>query len=123
MNARTAVAAIAILGFASGCGLFSDDKKPDPQHTVADKCVGQPSAGVDRIIQAGPGSLSGGGTAVLVKAQLDATPPTADIAFGGTDPGEPVRANAKVGDVITVKAKKYSVVQICSGNVDLLPQQ
>jgi hypothetical protein len=118
---RTTAAAVVVLGLTSGCGLFSDDKPPPP---VEDKCVGQQTAGADRIIQAGPGPLRGGGTGVLIKAQLDATPPTADIAFGGVDPGESSRANAaKVGDVLTVKAKKYSVVQICTGTVDLLPQQ
>jgi hypothetical protein len=116
----TAVASVLVLGLASGCGLFSDDKPAPP---VEDKCVGQTAAGAERIIQAGPGVLPGGGSAVLIEVQIDATPPTADIALGGVDPGEAGRAGVKVGDVVTVKAKKYTVVQICTTNVDLLLQR
>lgn len=122
MIRRAAVATVLVLGVTSGCGLFSDDE-PTPEPTVADKCVGQPTPGVTTVIQAGPGSLPGGGSAVLVEAKLDATPPTADIALLGVGPGESNRAAVKVGDLVTVKAKKYSVTRICTDVVDLLPQQ
>jgi hypothetical protein len=118
---RTALAAVLVLGFTSGCGLFSDDKKPPPPAEA--KCAGQDSAGSIHVLQSGPGPLPGGGRAVLTESNMDANPPTGNIALLGTDPGESTRADVKVGDVVTVKAKKYSVVQVCSDSVSLLAQQ
>lgn len=121
MIRRTAVAAVLVLGLTSGCGLFSDDEKAPPPAEA--KCAGQDSAGSIHVLQSGPGPLPGGGRAVMTGASMDAAPPTASLSLLGVDAGEASAADVKVNDVVTVKAKKYTVVQICTDKVNLLAQQ
>jgi hypothetical protein len=106
---------VLVLAFASGCGT---DEKADPGPPAA-TCTGTDTPGTTHVLQSGPVNLPGGGRVVLNSAHLDATPPVAELSLLGVGPGERTAAEVKVGDTVTVKAKKYSVTQICTDHVQL----
>jgi hypothetical protein len=106
-----------LLTLGTGCG---DDAKSEPPPAAA--CSGTDTAGSVHVLQSGPGNLPGGGRAVLTEAHPDATPPTARLSLLGVGAGESTAADVGLDGVVTVQAKKYSVVQICSDHVALKAQ-
>jgi hypothetical protein len=108
-----ALAVIALLlTLSTGCG---DDTK-------SEACAGTDAAGSLHVLQSGPANLPGGGRAVLTEAHPEATPPTARLSLLGVGAGESTAADVGLDGVVTVQAKKYSVVQICSDHVALKAQ-
>ncbi|NEA35892.1 hypothetical protein [Streptomyces sp. SID13031] len=116
MRAATALLTAGLLvGTLAAC---SDDD--DKAKESVPQCVGKDTPDSTHIISAGPGPLPGGGRAVLHETHLDVTPPTALMYLLDGNPGEAFEATVSVGSTITVKAVKYSVVEICSGRVQLV---
>jgi hypothetical protein len=116
---RPAALAITALLLMVGTGCGDDDKQ---ETTPAAACAGTDAAGSVHVLQAGPVNLPGGGRAVLTEAHPDANPPTARLSLLGVGAGESTAADVGLDGVVTVQAKKYSVVQICSDHVGLKAQ-
>ncbi|MDX6239639.1 MAG: hypothetical protein QOG10_4454 [Kribbellaceae bacterium] len=114
--AALAVTALLLM-LGTGCG---DDDKTEPTPPAA--CAGSDAAGSVHVLQSGPVNLPGGGRAVLTEAHPDASPPTARLSLLGADAGESTATDVGLDGVVTVQAKKYSVVQICSEHVGLKAQ-
>ncbi|GAA1636390.1 hypothetical protein GCM10009744_26820 [Kribbella alba] len=119
MRRVAAAVPVLVLALASGCGGGNDKTNSAPPPAT---CTGTDTPGTTHVLQSGPVTLPGGGRAVLNSAHLDATPPTAELSLLGVDPAERTAAEVKVGDAVTVKAKKYAVMQICTDHVQLQAQ-
>ncbi|MFI6673286.1 hypothetical protein [Kribbella sp. NPDC050470] len=107
---------VAALTACSGDGDGDDQAETTPAPA---KCVGTDTPGSTRVLSSGPVNLPSGGRAVLTETHLDAEPATARLSLLGTAAGERTAAEVSVGGTVTVKATKYSVVEICSDRVQL----
>ena len=120
MRRAAAVTAIGLLlALGTGCGLFGDDQSAPPATAT---CTGTDDAAAVHVLQSGPGPLPGGGRAVLTEAHPDTSPPTARLSLLGVAQGEATAAEVSIDGTVTVQAKKYKVVQICTDHVALLAQ-
>lgn len=117
MRLASVVAAAGLLvTTVAGCGGGDDKTESTP---APPSCVGKDTPDTTHVLSSGPVNLPSGGRAVLQETHLDADPPTARLSLLGTAAGEPTAADVSVGGTVTVKATKYSVVEICSDRVQL----
>lgn len=114
---KTAAVLVLLLATVTACS--GSDDKTESTPTPPPSCVGKDTPDSTHVLSSGPVNLPSGGRAVLQETHLDATPPTARLSLLGTAAGEPTAADVSVGGTVTVKATKYSVVEICSDRVQL----
>ncbi|TCO30540.1 hypothetical protein EV652_105542 [Kribbella steppae] len=110
------VTAGLVVATVTACSGGDDKAETTP---APPSCVGKDTPDSTHVLSSGPVNLPSGGRAVLQETHLDANPPTARLSLLGTDAGETTAADVSVGGTVTVKATKYSVVEICSDRVQL----